>query len=229
MNKLLYKEFRLCMHPMVPLFFLFVFMLLIPNYLYLIPCFFICNAIFYAFQQGAASNDTLFTVLLPVSKSKAVLSKYLYVIILQMIMLLLYLPLIFLNHAIFAEGNKAGIDACFTLIGAGFVLFAVFDLVFLPSFFKTGYKAGKSFLIGAIAVFAWIFICEGVFIASNSEALQSAVPFFGWVARYLDGWPRDGKTLGVQLGFTAVGALIFAVSNLISYKLSVKNFEMVDL
>ncbi len=229
MKKLLYKEFKLCMHPMVPLFYLFVLMLLIPNYLYLIPCFFTCNAIFYTFQQGAASSDTLFTVLLPISKRKAVLSKLLFVIAIQMIMLALYVPMIFASHSINPTGNKAGVDACFTLIAAGFVLFSVFNLVFLPSFYKTGYKAGKSFLIASIAVFAWIFICEGVFIASGSESLRSAVPFFKWVSEVLDGWPHDGRSLVIQLALVGAGAVVYAISDFISYKISAKNFEMVDL
>ena len=229
MKKLLYKEFKLCMHPMVMLFYLFALMLLIPNYLYLVPCFFTCNSLFYAFQQGAASNDTLFTVLLPISKRKAVLSKLLFVVMVQIVMAALYVPMIFLNHAVFAGGNKAGIDACFTLIAAAFILFSIFNLVFLPSFFKTGYKAGRSFLLASIAVFVWIFLCDGLFIASNSESLCSAVPFFKWVADTLDCWPAGPRELGIQLALVGAGALIYGVSNLISYRLSVKRFEMVDL
>lgn len=229
MKKLLYKEFKLCMHPLVLLFYLFSLMLLIPSYPYLVVCFFTCNSLFYAFQQGVVSNDTLFTVLLPISKRKAVLSKFLFVIIVQMIMILLFVPMIFVNHSMFSEGNKAGIDASPTLIAAAFILFSVFDLVFLPSFFKTGYKVGKSFVKGTVAVFAWIFVCEGFFIASGVESLQNVSPFFAWVSNNLDCWPEDASTLGIQLGLVAAGILIYAFSNLISYRLSVRNFENVDL
>lgn len=227
MKKLLYKEFKLCMHPMIPLFGLFVFMLLIPNYIYQIPFFFTTNALFYSFQQSVLNNDLLFTALLPVPKRDSVKSKYFFVCIIELAMLLLYVPMMFLNRFAVSTPNSAGVDASVTLIAAGFVLFSVFNAVFMPSFYKTGYKAGKSFLKSTIAVFIWIFASEGFFIASSS--LSDKVPFFGWVASRLDCFPASMNALAAQLTALGASALVFIAVTYFSYKRSVKNYEKVDL
>ena len=227
MKNLLYKEFRLCTHIMVPLFYAFALMILIPNYVYLIPCFFTGNAIFYSFQQSVQNNDLLFTALLPVSKRSAVKAKFCYSIVIELIMLLLYVPMILINHALYNAGNSAGIDACITLIGAGFIVFGIFNFVFMPTFYKTGYKAGKSFLFSTIAVYAFIFICEGVFIASG--AVGEKLAFFNWIETHLDCWPSDGPALTAQLIALAVGAAVFGILTLIAFKRSAENYEKVDV
>ena len=89
MSKLLYKEFRLCMQPLVLIFFLFVLMLLIPSYPYTIMGFFICNGLFYSFTQSIADNDTLFTLLLPVSKKDAVRGKLWFMLLVQLALVVL--------------------------------------------------------------------------------------------------------------------------------------------
>lgn len=226
MRDLLYKEFKLCIHPMMYAFLSFVLMLLIPSYTYLVPCFFICNAIFYSFQQSVTNNDPSFTLLLPVSKSEAVKSKIAFVAIIQMAMLVLYIPMIAVNNAVIGIPNKM-LDACPTLIGAGFTVFALFNIVFIPSFYKTCFKVGKSFLIATIAVFAWIFLLEGFFLASN--LLSESSSFFNWIETHIDCTPVTGGAWIAQLCAVAAGAAIYVVSLVVTHRLAVKNFERVDL
>ena len=215
------------MHPMVYLFYTFVFMLFIPNYIYLIPCFFTCNSIFYVFQQGVTNNDILFTALLPVSKHRVVESRFLFAVIIQLLMLLLYIPMIFINHAVNPAGNLAGVDASITLLASCLILFAVFNSVFMPEFYKTGYKAGRSFLISAIAVFVWIFLSEGVFIAAGAAAEQ--LSFFAWIKENLDCWAHDASSLTAQLIALGVGIIVYAAATGLSLKRSKANFDNVDL
>lgn len=225
MRDLLYKELKLCLHPMNFVFMAFALMLLIPNYIYTIPCFFVCNAIFYSFQMSVQNNDALFTLLLPVGKREAVRSKYRFVTILELAMLVLYVPMIFLNHAILGNPNTF-LDACPTLIGASFITFAVFNAVFMPTFYKTGVKAGRSFLLSAIAVFVWIFASEGFFMICR---IEQAPYFMKWAAEHLDVFPSSGYDIGVQLITIAVCAAVFAAVTLVSERASIRNFEKVDL
>ncbi|MBO4563371.1 MAG: ABC-2 transporter permease [Clostridia bacterium] len=227
MKNLLYKEYRLCMQPMVFIFFGFVLMLLIPNYLYTIPCFFIGNAIFNSFQYAVSDNDSLFTAMLPVAKRDVVKSKLIFIVSIQLIMLLLYIPMIALNNAIMTEGNKAGIDACPALLGSCFVLFGIFNVTFLPSFYKTGYKTGKSFLISTIAVFIWIFLSEGFFVAA--VAARNAVPFFEWIETHIDCVPKEASAWAAQLIYLAAGALIYVLLTVITDKKASKAFDLVNV
>lgn len=226
MRNLLYKEFKLCTSPVIFIFMAFVLMLLIPNYIYLIPAFFICNAVFQGFQQGDANNDLSFTMVLPVSKKQAVKAKILYTAIIQLIMVLLYIPMILLNNAIIPQPN-AMLDACPTLIGAVFTVFAVFNAVFFPVFYQKGYKPGKAFLIATIIVFVWIFLLEGFFIAAG--ALSDSVYFFNWVEKNLDCIPGSSSSLIIQIAAAITGAVIFALMTFAAYKKSASNLEKVDL
>lgn len=227
MSKLLYKNLKLCFIPLVAAFYAFALMLLIPNYLYSIPFFFTTNAIFYMFQRCVLNNDFLYTAFLPVSKRDAVKAMCLFVVIIELVMLAIYVPMIFLNRFAVSTPNKAGVDASVTLIALGFCVFALFNLIFLPSFYKTAYKAGKSFLASTIGVFCFIFIAEGFFVAANS--LTDKVAFFNWVETRLDCWPSASEALTAQLASLAAGVVIYVVLTLISVKKSEKNFEMVDL
>ncbi len=226
MRDLLYKEFKIGMNPMLYFFMAFVLMLLIPNYMYLIPCFFICNAIFYSFQQSVLNNDPSFTLLLPVSKREAVKAKVIFVVIIQFAMLLLYIPMIVLNNAVIGVPNKM-LDACPALLGGALTVFAAFNITFLPSFYKTCTKAGRSFLYAAIVMILWIFVFEGFFIVS--DLLRSMVPFFDWVETHIDCVPASSGAWTAQLAFIAVCAVIYALITLAAYRKSARNFEKVDL
>ena len=227
MTKLLYKDLKLCFNPMIPVFYSFVVMLLIPNYIYQVPFFFTTNAIFYMFQRCVINNDVLYSALLPVTKKEIVRARYVYVCVVQLIMIALYVPIIFVNHAIMEQGNSAGVDANITLIAMGFVVFAIFNAVFLPGFYKTTYKAGKSFLASTIAVFGWIFLSEGFFIAS--KAAGDSVPFFGWVSNNLDCWPASKEALTAQFIALAIGIAVYAAVTILSLRASERHFEKVDL
>ncbi|MBO4848412.1 MAG: ABC-2 transporter permease [Clostridia bacterium] len=227
MKDLLYKEYRLCMQPIVYIFFGFVLMLLIPSYPYTIPCFFIGNAIFNSFQVSVGNNDSLFTAMLPIAKKDVVKAKLFFIISIQLIMLLLYVPMIALNNALYDGCNNAGIDACPALIGSCFVLFGLFNVTFLPCFYKTGYRTGRAFLISTIVVFAWIVLSEGFFIAARAAMDQA--PLFNWIETHIDCRAETGAQWCAQLIYTAVGALIWAALSSAALVRSAKAFEKVDV
>ena len=226
MRNLLYKEFKLCTTPTVFIFMAFVLMLLIPNYMYLIPAFFLCNAIFQAFQQGDTNNDLSFTMLLPVSKKQAVLAKYLYAAIIQLAMLLLYIPMILLNNAVIPQPNEM-LDACPTLLGGVLTVFALFNLIFFPTYYKRGCKPGKGFLIATIVIFVWIFTFEGFFIVSKAFADQ--VWIFNWIQNNIDCIPANSASMTAQLTAILIGLIIYALLTFISFKKSVSNLDKVNL
>lgn len=227
MKNLLYKELKLCMQPLVVIFFAFVLMLLIPNYMYLVPCFFTGNAIFQSIQVGAANNDILFSNLLPVSKRDTVKAKYLFLVFNELIMVLLYVGMIFVNHALIGCPNKAGLDACPALIGGCFFIYAIFNAIFFPVFYKSGFKAAKAFLISSIAVFVGMFIFEGIFIAAG--AAYDKQPVFAAIENTIDCWPTGGKALSAQLIFDAAFAVVFAAVTWLSYLRSASVFDKTDV
>ena len=227
MKDLIYKEFRLCMQPLLLLYFLAAFMILIPNYPYLIPCFFIGNAIFNSMQMSQANSDILFTAMLPVSKNSIVKAKYLYVVCIQLLFILVTIPVMLLNHAIVHLPNNAGIDACPAMYLGYFLVFTVFNCTFLPTFYRNVSKIGRAFLVSTIAVFIAIFLFEGVFIASSAAA--DKVHIFAWIKNNIDCWPSSAASLGIQLGLALLGAAVYAVFTYLSYRRSCALFDKVDI
>lgn len=226
MKQLLYKEYKLCLVSMVPIFYLFALMLLIPNYPYLVAAFFTCNSIFFLFKQSVVNGDLLFTTLLPVAKGDVVRARVRFVIIIQMIMFLLFIPLCYANHLLVPR-NPAGTDGSLTFLAAALVLFTIFNGTFLPGFYKNEQKMDKLFLLSLVAVFGWIILWEGFMI--TAAAAKDALPFFSWVAENLDAFPATAGAWRTQLIALAVGALIYALGTLIVTRKAVRIFEQVDL
>ena len=227
MKNLLYKEFTLCMPVQIPLFMMFAAFILIPNYPYLVAGFFICNAIFYSFVMANADNDTLFSLLLPVSKAKTVKGKMLFVIIIQLCALVLFTALVFISYAIRKEGNDAGTDASLTLLGGYLLIFSVFNLTYIPHYFKAPHNAGKRFLVSAVWTFACIALFEGFMIAA--KAASESVPFFSWVETNLDAFPQSGTAWLCQIIFLFVCVILYVVLNMICTKKAIKSFDMAEV
>ena len=98
MKALLYKEFRLAMHPICYLFiFLFPFMILIPNYPLAISFIYILSTypiLFLGANKGQQSNDLLYSTLMPVRKKDIVLARIITVITIQVVSILIQAALV---------------------------------------------------------------------------------------------------------------------------------------
>ena len=132
MKQLIYKEFRLSVHPVVYLFLLFAAMLLIPQYPYYVAFFYLCLGVFFVFNIGRENRDVFYTALLPVPKREIVKARVLVIAGLQLVQMLLAVPIGILSVKINPlGGNPAGIDINPALFGLGFVLFGGFNLLFV--------------------------------------------------------------------------------------------------
>ena len=93
MKALLSKEFKLCVHPALFIYLALILMLLIPNYPYLVSCFFVCNGIFFCFQQARENGDAMYTAMLPVSKAQAVKARVWFVVIIEIVFVIVIISL----------------------------------------------------------------------------------------------------------------------------------------
>lgn len=208
MKALLYKQFRLVAHPMTYLFCLFPAMLLIPNYPYTVSCFYVTLGLFFTFQNGREQRDSDFSALLPVRKCDTVIAAVLFCIIIELFSLVLSALFVMLSFKIRPlGGNAAGIDANIAFLGFAFLVFAVFNGVFLTIFYRTGYKAGSAFLISSIGMFTVV-------------ALDVVLPhIFPW----LDGYHEE------QWFILAFGILMYGLITWLACKRAISRYEKVDL
>ena len=97
--------------------------------------------------------------------------------------------------------------------GFGLIIYAVFDLIFFPAYYKNGYKAGKAFIVAAIPMLLLMIIAEGSVHFPVFSYLDSSIP-------------RD---LFRQIPFLLLGILCYITFLIFSYRISVCRFEKVDL
>ena len=218
MLNLIKKEIALCMHPTAFIFLFFAILVFVPNYPYEVIFFFSCLSVFFCCMMTRENGDIAFSCALPVKKEQIPLAKMLVVFGLQGIVLLLVGIIGAVKGAVLpAEQyvNQAGISANLALVGNGAVLLGVFNMIFFPRYFKAPDKIGVPFVIGAAAVFLLI----GVFIV-----LRWATPLYSVTLNGL-----NSQNIGAKVIALTIGIVIYIVLSSISCKLSMNNFQKIDV
>lgn len=216
MTNLIYKEFKLSAHPTMYIFLSFALMLLIPGYPYYIPLFYTCLSLFFMFISGRENKDVLYTTTLPIRKSDAVKARCLFIALIELAEVLLCgLVAVFKAMILTDVSNLAGIDANPAFFGLALIMLALFNIIFIPAFYKTAYKAGVPFIFACTAIAIYIIVAESlVWIPSPIRA-------------YLD--TTDSVVMVKQLPILIAGIVIWILTTYASYKKAAKNFEKVDI
>lgn len=214
MKALLYKEFRLVCHPMTPIFCLFGVMVLIPNYPYTVIFFYVMLGLFFTFLNIREQKDIYYSALLPVPKRDTVKAGCAFVVIIQVLSLVVLIPCSLLAaHLQPGKDNLVGLDPNAALLTAGFLLYAVFNAVFLPSFYSNGYKVGVAFVKAIIPTTLLMLVCE-------------ALPHFPGLT-WLD--DLDAATQVRLLPYFLAAALAYAGGMVLTFRSAAARYEKVDL
>ena len=210
---LLYKEMRLAAHPTSIIFAFLGCLVLVPSYPYSVVFMFGCLAPYITFLNARETNDVWYTAVLPITKRESVLGKCLLVVSFQLFQLLFSVPFAILRDAMNMANNPVGLDATIAWYGFGFFLYAVFDLLFLTAFYKSGYKAGKAFILAAIPM---------VILMAAIEA-AAHIPALAWMDSC------QTEHLRMQLPILLIGIVSYGALVPFAYRISARRFEKVDL
>lgn len=215
MKNLLYKEFRLAIHPAAILFLGLSSMMLIPNYPLSVTFFYSCLGIFFICLNGRENRDILYTMLLPVEKRALVRARFAMAVILQLAQAALCVPFFFLRGLYPPEGNVVGMDANLALLGFGLMLLGVFNFLFFRRYYKNPSKVGAPFLLGSVGVFLMVGVTESLphFVPFVRDRLDT--PLFAFLPE--------------KLLFLLAGAAVYALLTALSYRSSARSFEKLDL
>ena len=225
MKALIYKEFKLSMHPICYIFVAaFPLMILIPSYpigigfIYILSCY---PILFLGANKGQQSNDLLYSTLLPVRKKDIVMARIITVILMQvafmLIMSALY-PLAFhINASIAAsDPEKAlsipglGLNSYVLLLAFAIVGYAIADLIFFPIY----YKHGKSIVMSTLMTILGFVLYIGV--------VTIGLP-------YVPGLQILNQLhIGIQFVCLAVAIGLSFLAHYFVYKISAKRLEKVD-
>lgn len=215
MNNLLYKEFRLALHPTAYIFMALSAMLLIPDYPYYVTFFYSGLAIFFICLNGRENHDISYTMNLPVRKKDIVAARFLLVVLLQFFQVILAIPCAIIRQHFPLPGNQVGMDANIAFFGLAYIMMGLFNLVFFGLYYKNVEKVGKAFAFASVAI--------GLYMAVM-ETLTHVLPFF---RDRLD--TPEPEYLPEKLIVLAIGILLYGMMTWLVYRRSVKSFENLDL
>lgn len=214
MKALLYKQFRLVCHPMTLIFCLFGIMVLIPNYPYTVIFFYVMLGLFFTFLNIREQKDIYYSALLPVPKRDTVKAGCAFVVIIEVLSLVVLIPCSLLAvHLQPGKDNLVGLDPNLALLAAGFLLYAVFNGVFLPSFYANGYKVGMAFI-------------KAVIPTTLAMGALEALPHFPALT-WLD--DLDAATQVRLLPALIASVLLYAGGMALTFRASARRYEKVDL
>lgn len=222
MKNLLYKEFKLSIHPLTYFFMaLMALVCLTPSLpafvplLYFAPCY---TFLFIGMNKTTTTNDLFYTCNLPIRRKDVVTARICSTTVLQLVELVLVFPFLALSMFGFIKNMPVdkmtealqgfitvNITQWIYLIAVYLICFVVLDLIYLPWFYKTGKSIIANMFVSIIAV-----VLVG--------ALLSVVPHYipAFEAALVVGGPKANY-------FLQIGILLFAIVLWISSKFLVRH------
>ena len=223
MKHLLYKEFNLSIHPLTYFFVgLMSMSALAPSFPSFVPLLYFgaCYTfLFIGMNKTTTTNDLLYTCMLPIKREGVVKARVFSTTILQLIMLVLVFSFLAVNRYIFSvhtPDDKLGIislnmDQGIALLGIYLICLGVYDLIYMPWF----YKNGKSIIANMLVAVLSIMILGGIL---------TIVPY--WIAK--DILSIKGGNIILQLGILLAGIGFWICSKVLVIKISTKNLTKLD-
>ena len=115
------------------------------------------------------------------------------------------------NSAVYR--TNALMNANFFALGLAFLIFGLFNLIFVCGFFKTAYKFARPFVTYLIAAFLIITLAEALHHIPGLEALNA----FGT------------DHIALQVVTLCAGIIAYCLITLAAYRTACRHFEKIDL
>jgi len=183
----------------------------IPNWLYsLVIMYFFWISVPQIINGYTAQLDYKFCSILPVSKKDIVSSKIIAFILIELTHIFSAAMFGVIHNLIYGSSNLF-MEINPSYFGIMFVMLAVFNIIFLPNYFKTAYKFGKPIIIGAVVTLLF----AGLF-----EVGAAAIPFMRDILK--------SSNVLVQLTVLFFGIVLYLGINYITLKKSIINFKRIN-
>lgn len=217
MRDIMRKELRLSASVLSYLFIAFGLMFFLPGYPVLCGAFFVTLGIFQSFQNARETNDILFSALLPIAKRDVVKAKYIFVCFIELCAAAVMALAAVLRMTVFKAApaylTNALMNANPFALGMAFLIFGLFNAVFVGGFFKTAYKFARPFVTYIVLCFVTIGIGETLHHIPGLEALNA----FGT------------EHAALQMTMLGCGIVAYLCLTYFSFRRSCRSFEKIDL
>lgn len=211
MLNLVYKELKLSINSfffIMPLILALLFF--IPNWIFTIVfMYFFWITVTNVYSGYLAHEDYSFVAMLPVSKDEIVTSKAMSLFIIEGLHLVFGIIFAVVHNQIYGTWNFF-LDANYAFVGLIFVMYGIFNISFLPYYFKTAYYFGKPVILGCITTLLYAFSIE--YGNLKFEALNKLF---------------EGN-ISTQLVILVVGIIMSVALSFVAVKLSIKNYKQIS-
>jgi hypothetical protein len=217
MYNLLIKEFKIGVLPtflIMPV--LTGALMFIPGWIYFIVLLYFCwITIPNMFAGFRSQNDLMFTFMLPVTKKDIVKAKVSVIVILELMHIVIAMIFGMISNRLYSNITYYFFEPHMGFWGLCFVMFGIFNIIFIAKFYKTAYKYGEAIFVavGAAMLFAGVAQWLGI----QSPFLHDI--FYG-----------DGlDNMALQASILIVGIAIFVAFIMIAYRVAIKRFPKVEI
>jgi hypothetical protein len=211
MKNLIYKELFLSIHKffyILPI--LLAGLVMIPRWIYLFAfMYFFWLSVPQIFAGYLSQRDYEFTTVLPVKKSDIAKSKGLAIMLIELYHMF-FIALVGIVHNLVYGSFNVFIEIGPAFFGYAFVMFAIFNIIFLPLYFRTAYHYGKPLIYASVV--ATIFGVGLELLALLSSNASKII--------------NNPDSL-YQLGMLFAGFIIFIFVNWFVLNRSARNYESI--
>jgi len=149
-TNLVYKEFRLNIYPGLLLFWTLVFLFFIPSWVFFIALSYIFLFFMVLGQMDKMNQDLTFACSLPIPKSSIVTARTITVVIIEAANLMIAGLVAIARYWLYPAGNKAGMNTNLAFFGLMLVMYAIFNVIYLPGSYKKAYRMFWPLLGGSL-------------------------------------------------------------------------------
>ncbi|MFD7522243.1 ABC-2 transporter permease, partial [Paenibacillus chitinolyticus] len=172
MYNLVMKDLKLGVHPM---FFVFPLLMgalmLIPSWLYfIVPLYFCWVTVPNMFGVFRAQNDLIFTSMMPVTKKDIVKAKVFVIVILELLHLVIAMIYGMITIRLYPHLTYHFFAPHMGFWGLCFVMFAIYNLIFISMYYKTAYKYGGPAAISVAVAMLFAGIAQWVGVDNSFAA-----------------------------------------------------------
>jgi len=220
MKKLLFKELRLCLTPQAIVFCCLSSLIIIPSWPSIVAFVYTFMAFIVIFPMAIANHDMEYTAILPVRKKDIVKGKALLAMSIEIISILISIPfalikVFFINGSIPATDTYSDLGINLVLYGIVLALSGLFNLIFIPWYYKNPYKTAKPQIFTTFLIMV-VMISIVIIFVSIPEATTFVNTF-------------SGIALIVQFISLFAGLLLFLGLSALAAYLGGKRLEKIDL
>ncbi|ANS74289.1 hypothetical protein AWM70_06565 [Paenibacillus yonginensis] len=217
MYNLVMKDLKLGVNPWFLVLPLFTGALMfVPGWVYfIVPLYFCFITVPNMFGGFKSQNDLVFSTIMPVTKKDIVKARITVVVILELLHLLVAMIFSLFTLRLYPNLTYFFFVPHTGFWGLCFIMLGIFNLVFLPMYYKTAYKYGAATVASITAAILFAGVAQWAGISSP------------WMNGIFYG-SGTNHTLQ-QLSILALGIVIFIAFTLIAYRIAVKRFLKVEI